>query len=282
MALQPRKERGRATVLADRAASMGPWLCSHGRSQGGCHREAARQCFNGAVALQPRKENHLNGFLYIAPGLQWGRGFAATEGNGRVAMGRGQWLASMGPWLCSHGRRPRRLRVVAVQLASMGPWLCSHGRFDRGISPASHDGLQWGRGFAATEGARRPQEACRCYPLQWGRGFAATEGRVGRRGLPRRGCFNGAVALQPRKGESDETTLQWRSRLQWGRGFAATEGGRSQRNGPKEESFNGAVALQPRKEGLPKSFHTMGPKRRLRAPRRNSGFSQPFASTRSP
>ena len=132
--------------------------------------------------------------------------------------------------------------------------------------------LQWGRGFAATEG-KRPLE-CRSQPskLQWGRGFAATEG------------------MQSPSPTSEATVLQWgrgfaategllevidsRSiiRLQWGRGFAATEGfsivyfaiflisasmgpwlrshGRAvieSRAAKTHRRFNGAVASQPRK-----------------------------------
>ena len=88
--------------------------------------------------------------------------------------------------------------------------------------------------------------------LQWGRGFAATEGRRGRRAwrdthgfngavalqprkVPRPGtrpsmsrCFNGAVALQPRKVDTYGASGYPASTLQWGRGFAATEGGSSE------------------------------------------------------
>ena len=60
--------------------------------------------------------------------LQWGRGFAATEG---------------------------RILVVGAELvdrASMGPWLRSHGRLGTGKVTGKTKLLQWGRGFAATEG----------------------------------------------------------------------------------------------------------------------------------
>ena len=60
--------------------------------------------------------------------------------------------------------------------------------------------LQWGRGFAATEGRKTPRPGWHRWPLQWGRGFAATEG-------PTRSTLH---------------CLRWW--LQWGRGFAATEG----------------------------------------------------------
>ena len=157
---------------------MGPWLCSHGRG--------FKVRFHHGHAV-----------------LQWGRGFAATE-----------------------GAASRQRRCTGLD-ASMGPWLCSHGRLFRLWSWADrHTQLQWGRGFAATEG-RRAIEAegkqsrasmgpwlCshgRLTPLsrstgtggslQWGRGFAATEGSLWF-GTPSLICtsFNGAVALQPRKG----------------------------------------------------------------------------------
>ena len=72
-------------------ASMGPWLCSHGREKPLIPRRFPHSSFNGAVALQPRK------------------------GRGRGRMVGAHRPASMGPWLCSHGRarwvrhgKPRR------------------------------------------------------------------------------------------------------------------------------------------------------------------------------
>ena len=132
---------------------MGPWLRSHGRPRSRHPASPLAGGFNGAVASQPRKESFPHDLTSSFRLLQWGRGFAATEGGdaGTTAVG---------------GRR-----------ASMGPWLRSHGRA-AGSMPTSRpaSGLQWGRGFAATEGA-----CCtvgvRCpLRLQWGRGFAATEG----------------------------------------------------------------------------------------------------------
>ena len=111
-------------------ASMRPWLCSHGRPtrwRSGCR---IGRSFNGAVALQPRKGSSIV------------RAIAAVRSfNGAVAL------------------QPRKDLT---------------GRVNRLSSVA----LQWGRGFAATEGG-----VCRRIKI-----------------TPR--CFNGAVALQPRKGVS--------------------------------------------------------------------------------
>ena len=320
VASQPRKDRLHSKLLPDHVASMGPWLRSHGR--------LAPKSAIAAIVV-----------------LQWGRGFAATEGasdsssgktrtrfNGAVASQprkAGTIASQGGPHarfngaVASQPRKVSRLpHLAALNAASMGPWLRSHGRKENRIPPKDSAWLQWGRGFAATEG-RLSRE--RVYParspasmgpwlrshgrlpaavgtpprqmLQWGRGFAATEGerRSRRRGTARRfngavasqprkaesssmssqsaSCFNGAVASQPRKGiarsshmrdyaiasmgpwlrshgrmksGTDQSTAH---KLQWGRGFAATEGstGRSRSRSPS--SFNGAVASQPRKVG---------------------------------
>ena len=134
--------------------------------------------------------------------------------------------------------------------ASMGPWLRSHGRPEATYPIRALEGmLQWGRGFAATEGTLCPVYAPRANALQWGRGFAATEGDE----LPtvllsavnasmgpwlrshgrapkilthpaNLDGFNGAVASQPRKEPENCCSGVVRVALQWGRGFAATEG----------------------------------------------------------
>ncbi len=64
-----------------------------------------------------------------------------------------------------------------------------------------YDGtLQWGRGFAATEGRQPLLTLGDSERLQWGRGFAATEGGHPERSAGRAVAgFNGAVASQPRK-----------------------------------------------------------------------------------
>ena len=106
----------------------------------------------------------------------------------------------------------------------MGPWLRSHGRTPAGRAQPAVATLQWGRGFAATEGTSAAYAACRSM-----------------------NGFNGAVASQPRKGQSGQGMRLLQPSLQWGRGFAATEGRPSSASVPRRSSFNGAVASQPRK-----------------------------------
>jgi len=200
VASQPRKAEGSHCHPAPRAASMGPWLRSHGRGQDLRHRIIYCRRFNGAVASQPRK---------------------VVAGCAHAVDVR----ASMGPWLRSHGRLPRRSRCLYFILASMGPWLRSHGRRAGGGVRSGDPWLQWGRGFAATEGGQRSPAGSPPWTLQWGRGFAATEGTMtATKRLSLGCCFNGAVASQPRK-------ARWRLSVL------------SSRSG-----FNGAVASQPRKE----------------------------------
>ena len=109
-------------------ASMGPWLRSHGRSRRPSQKPGPWHCFNGAVASQPRKVlvrvghrprlRRFNGAVASQPRkglsryrvtrspwlLQWGRGFAATEGKESQMTNDTSPHASMGPWLRSHGR----------------------------------------------------------------------------------------------------------------------------------------------------------------------------------
>ena len=140
-----------------RLASMGPWLRSHGRPTPATRGRVSVPCFNGAVASQPRK-----GSSDRRPSAR-GRGF-----NGAVAS------------------QPRKVELagqhpVPVANASMGPWLRSHGRNVGGV---------WRLGQASV--------------LQWGRGFAATEGQGRRWPRSSYACgFNGAVASQPRKAKEE-------------------------------------------------------------------------------
>ena len=135
------------------AASMGPWLRSHGRSRVPfCFRQEARQLqwgrgFAATEGAPATTESSVD------VSLQWGRGFAATEGGHDQAGQVKEHGASMGPWLRSHGRTRRTHHVHGDFDASMGPWLRSHGRkFFRGRMDTWENELQWGRGFAATEG----------------------------------------------------------------------------------------------------------------------------------
>jgi len=82
----------------------------------------------------------------------------------------------MGPWLRSHGRPIQVVPGGISLLASMGPWLRSHGRSMLEPSEKRAIRLQWGRGFAATEGEYQGDDCWKVTMLQWGRGFAATEG----------------------------------------------------------------------------------------------------------
>jgi hypothetical protein len=108
--------------------------------------------------------------------------------------------------------------------------------------------IQWGRGFAATEGSRRPatSSASRC---SFNGAVASQPRKDANRRLARwrPSGFNGAAASQPRKGRSRRvprppggrasmgprlrshgkapiiTISNVPTPLQWGRGFAATE-----------------------------------------------------------
>ena len=66
--------------------------------------------------------------MSLADLLQWGRGFAATEGFAPSTPITREQIASMGPWLRSHGRQVTRGGGRMLIEASMGPWLRSHGR----------------------------------------------------------------------------------------------------------------------------------------------------------
>ncbi len=157
--------------------------------------------FNGAVASQPRKGPERLAQNATSARLQWGRGFAATEGVRNRERRRPPELASMGPWLRSHGRFLQTLGLNGTAVASMGPWLRSHGRVeDAGGVPAGRDGFNGAVASQPRKGPNCRMIRLRACSLQWGRGFAATEGRC-----------------------SHRTSTAARS-LQWGRGFAATEG----------------------------------------------------------
>ena len=198
-----RRFRLRGASGPEDGASMGPWLRSHGR-------ESWRR------------------MSWQVIGLQWGRGFAATEGRRDPAAGFRAGMLQWGRGFAATEGAVVRVTIVVSAAASMGPWLRSHGRLATSTRGLIADWLQWGRGFAATEGGGGAMSVETFCQLQWGRGFAATEGTAS-------GC---STSTQP-------------ATLQWGRGFAATEGAspaparRSGRSG-----FNGAVASQPRKDRI--------------------------------
>ena len=135
-----------------------------------------------------------------------------------------------------------------------------------------HGLLQWGRGSSAAEGILKRLDDVLEDRLQWGRGSSAAEGwpptspsrcrassfngaaalqprkgRVGGLQDQRVARFNGAAALQPRKGhEHANSTIGWSASMGprlFSRGRAGPAG---HRYAPRW-SFNGAAALQPRK-----------------------------------
>ena len=176
VALQPRKARPPGRPASCCGRFNGAVALQPRKGQTGKKLAATLAGFNGAVALQPRKDNALRDWMEAITKLQWGRGFAATEGLEHRHQVDAGLAASMGPWLCSHGRGAADARSAGLRGASMGPWLCSHGRPRSGFVQSVITQLQWGRGFAATEGRSVVASASYQLKLQWGRGFAATEG----------------------------------------------------------------------------------------------------------
>ena len=210
-------------LAALNAASMGPWLRSHGRKEN---------------RIPPKD----------SAWLQWGRGFAATE-----------------------GRLSRERVYPARSPASMGPWLRSHGRLPAAVGTPPRQMLQWGRGFAATEGERRSRRRGTARRFNGAVASQPRKAESSSMSSQSASCFNGAVASQPRKGiarsshmrdyaiasmgpwlrshgrmksGTDQSTAH---KLQWGRGFAATEGDPPYDCRTRPACFNGAVASQPRK-----------------------------------
>ena len=86
------------------------------------------ECFNGAVASQPRKDGGRVSTWRDKSGLQWGRGFAATEGNRLPAAAMTAALLQWGRGFAATEGESRYASVDAGRTASMGPWLRSHGR----------------------------------------------------------------------------------------------------------------------------------------------------------
>ena len=204
---------------------MGPWLRSHGR-----HRRRGRT-------------------RRFCERLQWGRGFAATEGvdcrqagivktsfNGAVASQPRKvplrwcppaWHEPSLQWgrgfAATEGDGAERGDDVAND-ASMGPWLRSHGRGRGSGFKRCRIPLQWGRGFAATEGRQDAHTKALAERLQWGRGFAATEGSVPSRHSRLASSLQWGRGFAATEGSCAESCLSLGELLQWGRGFAATEG----------------------------------------------------------
>ncbi len=140
-------------------ASMGPSLFSDGRNDGGRKEAGYKGSFNGAVAVQRRKENR-GGVSPVIPSS----GF-----NGAVAVQRRKGCTQSG------------------SAGSAGP-------------------LQWGRRCSATEGFLSCVVNYDSVVLQWGRRCSATEGPDRELTRSKLQGFNGAVAVQRRKGTTSPPT----------------------------------------------------------------------------
>ena len=92
--------------------SMGPPLCSDGNPRSPARSSVVNDAFNGAAALQRRKQCGPEFFGACPELLQWGRRFAATETIVMPVPDADVILPSMGPPLCSdgndHGRLPQQ------------------------------------------------------------------------------------------------------------------------------------------------------------------------------
>ena len=158
VASQPRKGRpGEPRAGRRSAASMGPWLRSHGRSSPGEIPRVRPPRFNGAVASQPRKVQTSPPLFRTAKALQWGRGFAATEGPNSA--GTSFRCSGFNGAVASQPRKGKTTWPDRRYGTGFNGAVASQPRkVAAAISKArSLALLQWGRGFAATEGPR----ACR-------------------------------------------------------------------------------------------------------------------------
>ena len=154
----------------------------------------------------------------------------------------------MGPWLRSHGRDLHPL-VHAVQTYSFNGAVASQPRKGRG-DPTSRPRLRGFNGAVASQprkGMGLNAVMMSQMTLQWGRGFAATEGGVAVASSDAGFRFNGAVASQPRKGGKTRT------RRPLPNGFNGAVASQPRKGAFRlaiavwPPRFNGAVASQPRK-----------------------------------
>jgi len=150
-AVQPRKDYCQHEDCTWKLASMGPRLFSRGKlppppsvsytiplqwgrgcsaaerpAQADRHRGGLRS-FNGAAAVQPRKDDALSVIVAKRSRLQWGRGCSAAERR-RPALRQQPADASMGPRLFSRGKIHAVVSRDQLALASMGPRLFSRGK----------------------------------------------------------------------------------------------------------------------------------------------------------
>ena len=179
---------------------MGPRLFSRGRRAIRSQR-ANKPSFNGAAALQPRKD-------------------AMTASSSRARS-------------CFNGAaalQPRKagstVGSVILTVASMGPRLFSRGRTIPPPSPTPSPPLQWGRGSSAAEGAVLRDLAPITVKLQWGRGSSAAEGSAVQGAVPRRCPASMGPRLFSRGRAKKLRPSVCSDLLQWGRGSSAAEGQR--------------------------------------------------------
>jgi len=199
--------------------------------------------------------------------LQWGRGCSAAErATGQV--GHRHPVISFNGAAAVQPRKGVCLQInIRIVEASMGPRLFSRGKEARAAGAASPAAaLQWGRGCSAAERVGADCIGADKLKLQWGRGCSAAESfPPGPPWGPRRTGFNGAAAVQPRKGALPANGGRGAPMLQWGRGCSAAEREGGLLNGAAYPSFNGAAAVQPRKEHFAKNsliccMASMGPR----------------------
>ncbi len=201
-ALQPRKAKGHDRRRPRRGASMGPRLFSRGRGEADVNHvlcdtlqwgrgssaaegkplaltPARLHSFNGAAALQPRKDGIASGHRCGLGPLQWGRGSSAAEGSAATSKTRGSGTCFNGAAAlqprkesgakgrgcrksCFNGAAALQPRKAPTTSGVTCPTTGFNGA--AALQPRkveamrrqrpSSDALQWGRGSSAAEGGR--------------------------------------------------------------------------------------------------------------------------------
>jgi hypothetical protein len=112
-------------------ASMRPWLRSHGRAAVPDERAGRLRASMGSRPLS-RGKSHRFSRCRASPSFGNEAAASLPRKMCRGTVNHLVVLASMRPWLHSHGRRSEGLPLTADRdVASMEPWLCSHGMFAR-------------------------------------------------------------------------------------------------------------------------------------------------------
>jgi len=226
---------------------MGPRLFSRGKRWNWSTPPTGPPRFNGAAAVQPRKETISQLARTDYRRLQWGRGCSAAERRSRPRAA-GRHCGFNGAAAVQPRKGVPKPKVDATTVASMGPRLFSRGkvvcggdlhragpRFNgaaavqprkdrsRHAQGASQRASMGPRLFSRGK-VRRTSAHSRGYVLQWGRGCSAAESayRTPTTSPPAR-CFNGAAAVQPRKAVLAPAIPRSPVSLQWGRGCSAAE-----------------------------------------------------------